>query len=1327
MNMRTVLLALPLLAVATRGAAEEAASRAPDARPVCDSCNPLFLKGLAGRPWWNAAWEKRLQVVVSETGTNKVASFLVDAVVDFGEEIDPKEVRVVSGCGDEVACWAGPEKPGADGAAKAGLVRVQFRTDLRKLENKPFFLYFGNPKAERAEVPQKVWLAETDRRVTLDNGRLHLEFAKDSRVPGPLHVFKIVGSESENELVADPGGTAHFGLAPVLAGGRNGASPRSPPTKVVAELVSPWKAVVTAESERVRMTYVLYADSDRVDYVYEPLSGHRLVGVSASWASGGGIAWDDIVYPSLTGSLRTMRAALDIRSDSGGEISYPDLGDWCGEGWFLIRDRVSHTAIGQFYNPGDFGSLSHAHYDDGKPAAFMRLAARPGKGKPVARHRGAAFGTFKGNGAVRRDYRVWASPPKVLVGAVERVHGAAERKPDMRHDFCAFLHTGVDSALNGVKADARFIDDEAERLARAVRRLGLNGVMLGGTWGKWESLGLRRESFDYLAGLTNHPNFRAYKADCGWEEGQERYRRFRHVVKALRDRGLGVFHWGHFMGHSRLWPRKSEGNFERIKGYGRFREIDLEVAGQTAKAGLDSVWCGIIGNEGPDFSSAEVSKMTGSYTLWPAKEREAYLDYLDSYVDHVRAFRKAVKEANPDANVLAWGCDNGNLGAVERHLECSGLVDVVIEEIMVGDTKRASKNKANSAQMRAMFDNEPHTVWNHFWARAASDDFRIGNADQAFAFGVNGFNHESDDYAYVDRDNVGNMGDFYLFARYTGLADISPKLVPVKYAAVYRDSDEVRQDILLGDRAGHTWSDPWPKMAFTDVAAHNWAAAPGLQCDYVLNQFFTLEGLRRYRILALAHNAHLPRDRFETVREFVRGGGVCYVEGEDFPFAEEILALPADASLAGGKYQVRTLGKGRFVFAAGHDSRDRNASHLAAGGELRALLAKAAGAVEPVVFEHGDFRRLDGQLRGDGERFLFCAYAENAFNGGRPGLVKVRLDIPPRAASSGPLFALDVKRARRVPFDGAVEYLQVPGECAFVLIGDGRLTEVPGATVIEAGDAGNRAPLGLLPGAARGLAERAALGDFREPARVVMFDRAGEGGHAQPNFRFTACAVEQDVVTAKTFAKARFLDSLAKAKALVFCSDVDPEESEVVFASCGEEVKDFLRRGGTILFHCCPTPDSARKLFAEIGVFDPGAHGGRVKVRDGWCSQDEGHGKDHLIYKSVRSIDTPWGRGGMLQFDHAFVKWDRERQQAFYMAKPEWRVDGKDTAMLVAQEGVLGAGKVVFEENDRAFTTWYENQIYGENLISYVIGMNVGEHVRKVRLLNGGPGEAAGD
>ena len=1284
-------------------------------KPVADAANPLFLKGMANSPWWNADWKKRLPIVVAETSTNKVANFFVDVVLDFGEKVDPKDVRVVTGYGEEIPCWAGVEKAEADGRPDA--LRLQFRTDLRVLENKPFFVYYDNPKAAAVETPRTVFVTETEELIALDNGRLHLEFSKDSRFRSPFHVFKIVGSESANEFATTTGGTAHYGLTPCLKGDRDGQTYEFEPTKVSARQVSPWKAVVTAESASVRMTYILSADSDRVDYVYEPLDGKRISGIYTSWLSGGGIAWDDFVYPSLTGELRTMRAALDMRDDCGDGPSYPRFGESCSEGWFLIRDRYHHTAIGQFYNPGDFESLSHAPNDFRFPSEMMRLEAKVDGKTPAAALRGAAFGTYRDNGSVRAAYYEWAYPPKVLVGKAEPFRAIAERKPDMAHDFCAFFQIRVDDTLISPKNDVRFIDFEADAVAKAVKRLGMNGVMQEGVC-VWETLGLDRETFDYLAGLTNHPNFTAWKATCDFEESQERFVRAQRFVKDLHDRNLGVYYWGCFMAHNRLWAKNSE----RVKGYGKFREVDLKVARQLAKIGFDAVWCGIIGNEGPDWCPDETKRFTNSYWLWPEKERGEYLDYLDSYVDHVRDFRKAVKEANPNAHVLAWGCDNGNLPCVERHLESADCLDVAIDEIMVGESRNHGKNKTSSAQMRAMFDNEPHTVWNHFWERRATDDVRIGDCDQAFAFGVNGFNQEADNYAYVDRDNPANMSDFYHFVRYTGLADVSPKLVPVKYAVVYRDSDEVREDIMIGNRTGHTWTDPWPTMAFAEVVAHNWTGARGFQCDRVINQHFNLKGLRRYRILALAHNAHLPKDKFEIAKEFVRGGGVCYVEGEDFPFLREIQALPADAALTRGTaFFGYTLGKGSFIYAPGHASREKDAPNLRPGSELRELLAKAAKTSEPLVFAHADVQKLNGQLRSDGTRAIFSAYADDDFNGGKPGWVKVKLDWGGRREGAG-LFALDVKRATRAPFSGELEYFQAPGECAFILIGDEQLTAIPEAKVIAASDAGNRTPVGLLTGAAKSLAERAELGDFKAPIRVIIFADGDKDGKAEPNFRFTECEVAQDVVTPKTFNKVKFIDYLEKAKALVFLH-ADRTGSNVAFAECGAELKDFLKRGGTILFHCSSTPDAARKLFAEIGVFDPDANGCRVKVRDGWASSDEGKGKTHLLYKSVQPIDKPWGRGHLLQYAHALTKWDAAKQQAFYLSKPEWRLDGKDTAMVVTQEKVLGLGKVVFEENDRAFTRWYENLIYGENLISYIIDMNVGEHIRKVNILNGGPGE----
>ena len=53
--------------------------------------------------------------------------------------------------------------------------------------------------------------------------------------------------------------------------------------------------------------------------------------------------------------------------------------------------------------------------------------------------------------------------------------------------------------------------------------------------------------------------------------------------------------------------------------------------------------------------------------------------------------------------------------------------------------------------------------------------------------------------------------------------------------------------------------------------------------------------------------------------------------------------------------------------------------------------------------------------------------------------------------------------------------------------------------------------------------------------------------------------------------------------------------------------------------------------------------------------------------------------------------------------------------MCVCQEKVCGAGKVIFQQNDAAFTSWYEGVTYGENLLSYAFGMDFKTHKMKVQ------------
>ena len=83
-----------------------------------------------------------------------------------------------------------------------------------------------------------------------------------------------------------------------------------------------------------------------------------------------------------------------------------------------------------------------------------------------------------------------------------------------------------------------------------------------------------------------------------------------------------------------------------------------------------------------------------------------------------------------------------------------------------------------------------------------------------------------------------------------------------------------------------------------------------------------------------------------------------------------------------------------------------------------------------------------------------------------------------------------------------------------------------------------------------------------------------------------------------------------------------------------------------------------------------------------------------------------------------FAKWDAAKQYAPYVDKLQ-----NEYALMVVQENVLGAGKVVFSHNRYCFTSWYENFVHGDALLSFLLGMPVADHAEKVTQMNGGPGK----
>ena len=1294
-----------VLAVAVAACLKVSAVAVPYERlPVSDPCNPMYLKGMTDKPWWNGEWKFRLPVVVSESSTNDVAAFVADFEVDLGRAGQADSVRVVTDYGDEIPCWAG-EVPGTGGGT---WVRVQFKTQINAAENKCFHLYFGNPNAKRPAYPDEVTCYETDSLLTVRNSSLTVDFTRKTSNGDIVKRFKVNGSWADNELTLLPCQTVAraFRVKP-----SNGQSVFT--NRVTLALSTPFMKQVKVENGVFNSTYTMFADSDRLDYSFVPTAkGIFFRSLDTSWAPGGGMAWDDLLYPSLVGTINTDRAQLDYRRDSGEPIKHPDLGDWSGEGWYAFCDRKTACSVGQFYSGADVRGVSQDGWSGESQVNChsLNITLRPGNAKhPQGEIRGAAFGTLARVDVIQGEYRMWASPPRIFAGKPEPWRRIEVRPPDMAHDFCTFQQLGP--GPKAIKNDEPGLPEEsAENVARYLRRDGFNGAHLILDAARWWHWNPEKEVFDEVcAAFTNKTYGGDGKYQATWAQSQLGSRNMRAFLDTLHRNGIGAYHWGYalFQGPSTC---------DALLTQERPRELDIEVNGRTHAAfGFDATWCGMQGHEGPMMMQADWKKL--GVNFWKYKDRadtEAFLRLQDMRVEHARKFSAAVRKAGGKS--LSWGCDLGPLVNEQFSLNNAGDFDVVIQELMIGQSlNRNERNRFGIARMRAMFDNEPHTVWTHFWSRIAGDDIRVGNCDLPFIYGVNGFNQEADDYRQVDAEIVTKGTDFYRFAYNTGLAAFSPKFTPVKYFNVFRDQCDHRADILEG-RTGKKWMYALGyEMTETDGAANIWTTAPSIHTDLTLNRFFTLKSLQRYPMLALPHNYMLTKEQFAIVLRYVKEGGICYAEGEKFPFAKEFANGATKVEKSKYGFSVRTFGKGKLLYSPKNPSLEKFALHP--NREFRSFLVREIGRPEPLVVEPKYCTCVDGMVRTDGANWMFGSFALD-MPGGTAAVVRATFNLP--LVEGKKYFAVDMKSGRRVPFDGALEFVQRPRQVTNWLIGDEGFTAVPEHTVCRTFDFGAVKPVALTDGAKKNLVERKDLGDFTRPLAMLLFQEPGKDGKSYENQTVKRGSYEQKLMSRANYEAKAFQDVLASAKVLQLRA-LRTDIVERVFAENGDALKAFLGRGGSILFDRTKTSPAATSFLRDVGVYD--VNESRVTGGDRWGEANFADlGKDHELFTKPWDIYQPWISRRM-QGGNCFTKWDAKKQFAPFVIVERDRPDkSRPAAMCVCQDNVCGAGRVIFQENDGAFTSWYEGITYGENLLSWAFGLDFKTHKRKVQLLYGGFG-----
>ena len=1232
--------------------------------PISDCGNRAYLTSAAERPWWNAAWKRRAPILVSGFSGEASVKTIVDCVVDFGEAIDPAAVRLVTPWETTVPCVA--EK--AEGTA----LRLLFKTSLRPNENRPFLVYWDNPAATRERVRAGVTLEADDREVHVANGVLDVTFDNEHKTAGFLKTLRVIASETPNELLERATGFAWGGFS-LLPGGQTTWS------KATVTADNAFLKEIRFSSDRGDVFFRLYAEQPRVDWRYSFRPDVRSVKSAISFGVGGGTAYDDILYCGSAGKVLALKAGLDENTDCIPHPEYNDLAAWISEGWIAIRDRKAKDYAGVFFDRDALAGLRYWGHAQCSGEEFSFTFAHGTGGTLPTTGSGALVANIGDAEEIRREYRRVRFPPKVFVGAAESVRTIPVRIPHLAHDFCADFNIGQGSGAGWRSGEPLDGTDWASNTVDHIRSMGANTLHVCGL------------KVNFFRQVPVEPS-QAKRWQSRLPEGTEPYggletvKNDRHVLRdeiaAAHAKGVATDIWGSYLPG---WRLKS-GSDAKLNA--EACAVDREMQNLIVDAGVDCYANALPQGEGPIYH-AELGKKYGrAFWQWP--DPSLFFADQDFVNEQTRTFYRQAKAHAPDKPVILWNSENGELRREQFMTEQAGSFDSCMVEILPHENG-FPRVKHIVKRMRSLFNNEPgRTVYHHFYFYPFHHYQRIWETAMPFICGVNGFSYENLTYENLNPEYCEMIADFYRFAEYTKLGDKAAKMGPVKNLAVFRDTAAFRADIACR-RTGS----PYPYHAQHDGRVRSFGEIPNYSYDVVISRFFTAKDLRPYRAVYVPEDPVFTDAFAQELLAYVEAGGGAIVEG--VTATNRVLAA---LGLRDG--EVRALGKGRisrFAAVMTDALAKRDAKTMAAVTNRVA----AVGGAQPYSLTG---RGLDSILQASDEGLLLGVINVDRT---RPAKGTFSLDATSSALLVRPRFVLDVKRGVQTPFTGSFEVSLAPGCTAYYLLGDAAFTSVPAAK-----DAEMR---GASASAARGKAHKLTPSADAScaPQRGVEIAPARNG--LRPTSRAAFAKVMTTVVNTKgatrNFDREKMGAAIAAAQYVLVLAEAD--ESDVVFKECASELKELLKRGGGICFnHVTPGP-AARALLKDVGVFDPTASA-ETGVGDGRGVRAEGVADDNPMLAQARREMPMFSHG--VGYRRVYRTWDRERQSAPYRAALD-----PNAAVVVLQDKVLGAGKVIFSENTSAFTDWYENITWGENILSWFLGRHVEEHAERVKRYNGGPGD----
>ena len=1261
--------------------------------PVSATNNAMHLASVTERPWWNEAWTKRMPLLVAGQTDVQDDKVVVDAVVDFGEPVRPEEVRVVTPWEEEVPCVA--EKVKVEGEQRK--VRLLFKTSLRPHQNKPFLVYFGNPDAKAEKLSEDVTLETDEHNFRVRNGVLDVVFDRRRVTEGLIRSLRILGSTCKTVLFDRATGYAKDGFT-FRPNAKNGWD------KGTVVMDNAFAKEIRFDCADATVTFTLYAEQPRIDWKYELKRGDSAT-VVMNWGLGTGTSWDDFFYCGKSGKILTQRAGLDANTDC---MPCPEgqFQDWLGEGWYAIGERRMADIAGLVFDVKAVGHMSYSSYYGNNTSVTLRHKLARGEKASGA---GAVVATL-GN---VEDYRKIANrierPVAVSVGAVQAKVSKPLRIPRLDADWCFDHNVGYYYGGDSGTAEPLLKDpDWARTICRRMRSYGSTTVCLMGY--PWWMMPIRDKSvYDRLLAIQKSGAFEGWvakKTPPTWEQMQEPERGAGIVqfTKAIHEYGMAVHTWcGEVPGWS---TQASVGKFMP-----ELNDLAVDMMCERVKCGQDCAYSNAIEGEGVALPD-DIVRKNGSSSYWTWKDPQEAFDAFDRQHALMREFYTKFKARYPDIPVFLWNSEDGEIGREKFMSEDEGYFDTMVVEMLChsgfGHTKHVAK------RMRSHFNNRAgHTVWHHYYIMNPKTEERLWQIEWPFIFGVNGYSQENLTYESKDLQMSEVTADFFRFAEYTRLGEKVAKMAPVKNLGVYRDPKAFREDVLK-----NRLKKPYPYGAQQDGRVRSFSEIRNFNYDVIGPKFFTAKDLAQYRVVYIPEDDVLSEAEAQAALDYVKAGGSLVTEGA----TGEKVKVEGEGEEWKAKFdrgEIVEYGKGKIVwFKEPRTDRlaKRDGKTIA---ELRKLF-DSLGGVEPYTLTGSNV--LDGNLQAGPEGMFLGLY--NSAKSVQTGVVTIRgLGQRSRSTMEGDLFVLDVKTGeRQVVSNGTFTVSVLPRNTGYYLIGDAAFTAVP--TVRPAAWMGaDTASFKARPYEAKAID----ITGFK-PTVAVEFVRTNGEGRPIAIARSTFAKYDVRSFTAKGFDAKDCKAALGEAKFIHFV-DVEAKDADLVFASCADELKALLKRGGTILLSRTPTGPAAQAFLKEVDVFDPNPSAVK-NIGDSWGTWCGPNDHPYLTADVQSTGVEPKGGGSRewwnwkhlctyFQYGRVFAKWDEAKQLRLFRPMN----DGEKYAGLVIQEKVLGAGRVIFNENQRSFTDWYESKAFGDNWMALITGEKSAEHAKKATQLNGGPSD----